>query len=489
MEYDPMPMKYGRYEGSITSLRCTNVYDPSIIASELESVLTWGNNADGQLGIGNSGGIEQDPYKFKSGGKLALAAGAEYNSPAATGFLQMDCDANFSYMYGGLMLAAWGDNSYNIIGEEINNPAFCDGTWDGHNYYWISAGCMGEHAACILPTGNLMIWGKNTYSQCSVGNSTVYINSVDYDGPWMEISAGRDFTIGIKQDGTMWGRGRNDSGQLGMATPTLVVDFTQIGEKDDWVFISCGSNHSIALDSIGRLYVTGLNDNGQLGLGHYMSRTEFVQLGTMLWRTVSAGHLFSIGCTIENQVQGWGSNLYGQLGIGTSGLNHPNPTNSIIENVWTDQDDQRTIRKVACGGYHSIIITEYEEIDGDVGAPAFTTGRNNYNQLGDGEGSVGGTDRNTFRFPEGLEGPQEDVENYGHSWFWTDCGANHTALTSGEGIGLAQYLTGDNSRMQSDNNAEPTTDGYWVTYMHYGAEWFSFALGLNFSIFLRSAGT
>jgi len=493
MNYEPMPMKYGRYEGSITSLRCTNVYSPSMIGSELESIFTWGNNGGGQLGIGSEGEVEQDPYKFKSGGVLALAAGGSNSNVAGTGFLQMDCDAHFSYMYGGLKMAAWGDNTYNQICEQMDNPAFEDGLWDGDNYWWVSVGCMGEHAACIKADGSLIIWGRNTYNQCGVGGSVIYINEWVHDGPWLMVSAGRDFTIGIKQDGTMWGIGRNDTGQLGMAEPTQVDEFTQIGEKDDWTFVSCGSNHSLALDSIGRLYVTGLNDDGQLGLGHYLTRTEFVQQGNMLWKTVSAGHKFSLGYNIERKLQGWGNNLYGQLGIDTSGLNHPNPTDSIITNTWTAYDDQRTIKKVACGGYHSIITTEREEFNGEENCPAFVTGRNNNNQLGMGEGSVGGTDLNVFTFPEGLEGEQEDMDQgYSDSWFWVDCGAEHTALTYGDNL-RAQQLTGNNRSWQCKpypyEENEITTRGTWVSGMHYGAQYFSFGLGLNFSIFLRSAGT
>lgn len=496
MQYNPLIMKHGRYEGSITSFASSSYGTPGIIASELESVLTWANNADGQLGIGSEVEFEPVPFRFKSGGVLKVVGGGEYQS-AATGFLQMDCEANFTYMYAGLILVGLGDNTYQVICEEKNNPAFCSGEILSE-YYLVSAGCMGEHAAVIKSDGSLMIWGRNNYNQCSVGGEIIALNEFIHEGAWDFVSAGRDFTIGIKQDGTMWGIGRNDTGQLGMSSPTKVLDFTQIGLKDDWVFVSCGSNHSIALDSIGRLYVTGLNDNGQLGLGHFITRTEFVQLGSVLWRTVSAGHNFSIGCDIENNVRGWGSNSNGQLGIGVTGGNYQTPTDSIIENWYTTHDDQRTIKKVACGGYHSIITTEYEDIAGTSASPVFVCGRNAENQLGMGEGTVGGTELNVFRFPTELQGLQGSVDAHMETWYWVDCGAYHTALTSWRqsGLSISQRLTGDNRRIQcttSDTGAgeqyQFTTRGDWVYAMALGARYYSIGLGLNFSMFLRSGGT
>lgn len=94
------------------------------------------------------------------------------------------------------------------------------------------------------------------------GNSTYIIFDVIDDVAKGQIKEGTDFTIALKQDGTVWSYGKNDKGQLGNGTqidsniPVQVIkedgtpleNIVQIGAKE-----TCG----IALDANGDVYTWG----------------------------------------------------------------------------------------------------------------------------------------------------------------------------------------------------------------------------------------
>ena len=85
----------------------------------------------------------------------------------------------------------------------------------------------------------------------------------------------------LKNDGTLWGCGKNDYGQLGLGDYTNRTTFTQITTNiDDIKEICCGRSHTIILENDGTLWGCGLNASGQLGLGNTTNRNTFTQVTT-----------------------------------------------------------------------------------------------------------------------------------------------------------------------------------------------------------------
>jgi alpha-tubulin suppressor-like RCC1 family protein len=72
--------------------------------------------------------------------------------------------------------------------------------------------------------------------------------------------------------------------------------------------------------------VSGRNDFGQLGLGHWQSpvttwtefipKQQFQQISSSIYSTKGQG--FSVAVGVDGSVWSWGSNHYGQLGLGIS---------------------------------------------------------------------------------------------------------------------------------------------------------------------------
>ena len=282
-----------------------------------------------------------------SGGQMAGAVGTGFVPGAPV----MNVPAFFAAA-GGLhtlsvavdgSLWAWGDNMSGQLGDSSisgrlspsrigADPAIWanvpQGGWD-----YVSAG--GRHSAAIGRDGTLWAWGNNNDMpvQGSSGDlSSFFIVPVQIgaDADWVSVSAGETHTMAIREDGSLWGWGSNDQGQLGngergggnhRAAPV------RIGEHYDWLFVSAGSGFTAAIREDGSLWAWGSNDRGQLGDGeiegervHYRLVPAPIGEGTD-WVYVSAGSSHAMAIRGDGTLWAWGSNSTGQLGDGQRGWN------------------------------------------------------------------------------------------------------------------------------------------------------------------------
>jgi alpha-tubulin suppressor-like RCC1 family protein len=148
---------------------------------------------------------------------------------------------------------------------------------------------------------------------------------VGKDTNWSAVAGGILFSIALKKDGTLWGWGGNWVGQLGGGGTNLVPlmdDYarasqakvskpTRIGEDSNWAKISVGGEHVIALKQDGTLWGWGRNDFGQLGDGTTNHRSAPVPIGTNAeWKVIAAGGGFSGGHSAAIKTDGslwvWG---------------------------------------------------------------------------------------------------------------------------------------------------------------------------------------
>ena len=85
----------------------------------------------------------------------------------------------------------------------------------------------------------------------------------------------------LKNNGTLWGCGKNDYGQLGLGDTTNRTTFTQVTTNtDDIKSVSCGAYHTLILKNDGALWGCGNNEYGQLGLGDTNNRNTYIQVST-----------------------------------------------------------------------------------------------------------------------------------------------------------------------------------------------------------------
>jgi len=79
-------------------------------------------------------------------------------------------------------------------------------------------------------------------------NNSLNLKQIGTDNTWQTVYAGYDFTLAIKNDGTLWAWGNNAYGQLGrnISTTTSATPIS-INSDKDWQSISCGVGFSLAI--------------------------------------------------------------------------------------------------------------------------------------------------------------------------------------------------------------------------------------------------
>lgn len=212
-------------------------------------------------------------------------------------------------------------------------PVFTGGVLAGKTFSQIFAGA--NFSLVLTTDGGLYSWGQNDRGQLGNGiaPSTSSPVAVNMSGALAgkqpaTLATGDDHVLCLTADGGLYAWGANDHGQLGIGTTTdrpTVVEIPKTGELVDVTFtkVWAGSTHSFALASDGSLFGWGSNDHGQLGMGTpspaVVSPALVFTGDALLGKTVqkiAAGRDFTLILCTDGSVYGMGDNHYGSLGTG-----------------------------------------------------------------------------------------------------------------------------------------------------------------------------
>ncbi|BDR53505.1 hypothetical protein KIM372_14120 [Bombiscardovia nodaiensis] len=258
-------------------------------------LFTWGNNADGQLGVGDNN-IRTTP---------TLVADLGYNSMISTRQSTVMVDANPGS--GGNKIYAWGGNQYGqlLTGDRVNrNAPVSINPPSGVNY--LANIHLGAGTANSGSYGDTIYsWGQGGRGQMGDGSGNTgadtlitTLQQVTFSMPAgvkvVSLSRGNWHAIAVGDDRKMYAWGNNWYGALGnsstptgvpvnvsndpsiCATPTLVELPTGVTTTN----ITTGDWNSFAIGDDGNTYAWGRNDHGQLGDGTTIDRYTPVRVGS-----------------------------------------------------------------------------------------------------------------------------------------------------------------------------------------------------------------
>ncbi len=204
----------------------------------------------------------------------------------------------------------------------------------------------GINAVAAKPSIENMLWtwGRNLEGQVGFMAAGWYSDvPVPYDIRTIEqMACGANHILMLLKDGTLWAWGDNQFGQLAnsslresnVALPVAVPGSAKI------IAIAAGMGTSFALRGDGSIYAWGFNAHGELGIYddtlHEQVTPRLVDASTVKFRSIAAhgGHVLAVAT--DGSVYSWGSNYYGEVGVGARYRNVNYPTEVLNASVVKD---------------------------------------------------------------------------------------------------------------------------------------------------------
>lgn len=302
-EYAEKLKQFNSSEGNIGKLPQITTRDGHTLAIDTNGTLWgWGKNDKGQLGDGTKED-RLEPVKIMDN-VAAISAGRFFS-------LAIKTDGT---------LWSWGDNYFGKLG---------DGTTENRlspvkimdDVATISAGRW--HSLAIKTDGTLWAWGRNYEAELGDGLTENRLAPVKIMDNVATISAGNSHSQAIKTDGTLWTWGMVDYGQImedrtpGIKLVQRKVVLYPVKIMDDVVMISGKDMHNLAVKTDGTLWGWGWNEYGELGSDINKNITEPIKIMENVEK-ISTGTSFSLVKKTDGTLWGWGRNYNGKLGDGTN---------------------------------------------------------------------------------------------------------------------------------------------------------------------------
>lgn len=324
------------------------------------TVWNWGTGSNGQLGDGNSG--------------IGVAVGTPVQVAGLEDFTSV-ADGN------GFVIAlrsdgtvwGWGINNSGQLGDgtttERSRPVRTIGLTDV-----TAIATRGFFSLALKSDGTVWIWGPGG----GLGSTLPVIRTTPVQLTGItnvtKLAAGGGHALMLKSDKTVWAVGGNSRGQLGDGSTTDRPFPVPVNGLSSVAAIAAGGDEfSVAVKEDGTVWAWGINFNGQLGPGGgpmnfdaHATPLQVTGLPTGM-TNIATGEAFCLALAVDGTVWSWGNNSNFQLGQGTSV--GQNPTPKQIPNF-------NGIVALAGGVNHSVAL----KTDGSV----WTWGGNSEGQLGEG---------------------------------------------------------------------------------------------------------
>lgn len=358
----------------------------------------WGLNWRGELGDG-TGKDNRKPVEVKApDGKAPLTdvvdvcgSGAHLLARRADGSLLA-----WGYNNHGQIGIGTTANSQ-LLPVEVKGP---EGKGKLTEVITSAAGCY--HSLAARRDGSVWAWGCNNEGRLGDGTTEDRHVPVQVKGLTnvVAVAAGLKHSLALKKDGTVWAWGDNLYGELGDGTNVHRHTPVRVPSLAGVKAIAAGWAHSIALMADGSIRAWGCNHFGQLGDGTKLDRNLPVLVKDASEKkalegakSIAVGGLCSFAIGEGGGVWGWGWNYRCQTGDGT--VSGPDRTLPVQVKGLGGKGELKDVASLDGGGEHVMAMLK----DGTI----VTWGGNGRGQIGDGSQTTTWVKNGTYA-PEGQRG-------------------------------------------------------------------------------------
>jgi alpha-tubulin suppressor-like RCC1 family protein len=293
---------------------------------------SWGDNTDGQLAVGTTGGLSTQPGRVEGIAGVTAATAGLFN-----GYALRNDGTVVGWGYNGLAgLANGQDYGTSPVPVLVNSLS------------GVTQIASGGYSAYALDNAKqVWAWGYNGDGSLGDGSVATRLNRVRVSIPADVTQIAAGFTTGyaLRANGTVWAWGSNGgalgNGAYGTGCDTVpvgpgcrAVTPTQVPGLTGVVSIGATYNAAFAVKADGTVWAWGWNAEAELGLGTaggpvcYQNTAAANCAGlspvqipglTGVAKVVSGSSSTTYAVKTDGTVASWGWNADGQLGNGTAG--------------------------------------------------------------------------------------------------------------------------------------------------------------------------
>ena len=294
---------------------------------DTHQVYCWGNNTQGQLGTGNE--IPATTPQAVTGlpADITDITAGTFHTCALTNSGEVYC---------------WGDNRFGQLGVsqtlDTDNRPLPELIPQKVNVNSVDVLAAGGISTCVIRNQQALCWGEVTFTGQGDPWQSVSISGANN---MTSLSVGAMHACGITTTSELrcWGEGF--MGQLGTgvqesmkSTSAKVVQSPQSNQPLNGILhVTTGDFHTCALRSTDQVFCWGANTQGQLGTNNTNGQDQLrpvllPALSNRATRSLEAGTFHTCRTTEAGTVDCWGDNNFGQIGNGTQGpqIYTPTPT-------------------------------------------------------------------------------------------------------------------------------------------------------------------